>query len=83
MSLKATSSAGTSGELVGHLLRSAGDDRGHLPPSGEWLDDPFLAKAPTLDANWRVVVLFGRNVVSYKLALAKTLLGMAIALATA
>ncbi len=37
----------------------------------------FLAKAPTLDANWRAVVLFGRNVASYKFALAKTLLGMA------
>jgi hypothetical protein len=36
----------------------------------------FLAKAPTLDANWRAVVLFGRNVASYKFALAKTLLGM-------
>ncbi|HWL69446.1 MAG TPA: HNH endonuclease signature motif containing protein [Geminicoccus sp.] len=35
----------------------------------------FLAKAPTLDANWRAVVLFGRNVASYKFALAKTLLG--------
>ena len=37
----------------------------------------FLAKAPTLDSNWRAVVLFGRNVASYKFALAKTLLGMA------
>jgi hypothetical protein len=37
----------------------------------------FLAKSPTLDSNWRAVVLFGRNVASYKLALAKTLLGMA------
>jgi len=37
----------------------------------------FLAKNPTLDSNWRAVVLFGRNVASYKLALAKTLLGMA------
>jgi hypothetical protein len=37
----------------------------------------FLAKAPTLDANWRAVVLFGRNVASYKFALAKTLLGFA------
>lgn len=36
----------------------------------------FLAKAPTLDANWRAVVLFGRNVASYKFALAKTLLGL-------
>jgi hypothetical protein len=37
----------------------------------------FLAKAPTLDANWCAVVLFGRNVASYKFALAKTLLGLA------
>ena len=37
----------------------------------------FLAKAPTLDANWRAVVLFGRNVASYKFALAKSLLEMA------
>jgi hypothetical protein len=37
----------------------------------------FLAKAPTLDANWRAVFLFGRNVASYKFALAKTLLGLA------
>jgi hypothetical protein len=37
----------------------------------------FLVKSPTLDANWRAVVLFGRNVASYKFALAKTLLGVA------
>jgi hypothetical protein len=37
----------------------------------------FLAKDPTLDSNWRAVVLFGRNVASYKFALAKTLLGLA------
>jgi hypothetical protein len=37
----------------------------------------FLAKSPTLDTNWRAVVLFGRNVASYKFALAKTLLEMA------
>lgn len=37
----------------------------------------FLAKAPTLDANWRAVVLFGRNVASYKFALARALLGLA------
>jgi hypothetical protein len=37
----------------------------------------FLAKSPTLDSNWRAVVLFGRNVASYKLALAKTLLSLA------
>jgi hypothetical protein len=37
----------------------------------------FLAKSPTLDSNWRAVVLFGRNEASYKFALAKTLLEMA------
>lgn len=37
----------------------------------------FLAKDPSLDANWRAVVLFGRNVASYKFAMAKTLLGLA------
>jgi hypothetical protein len=37
----------------------------------------FLANSPTLDSNWRAVVLFGRNVASYKLALATTLLAMA------
>ena len=37
----------------------------------------FLAGTPTLDTNWRAVVLFGRNVASYKFALAKTLLGLA------
>jgi hypothetical protein len=37
----------------------------------------FLASAPTLDANWRAVVLFGRNVASYKFALAKALLELA------
>ena len=37
----------------------------------------FLAKAPTLEGNWRAVVLFGRNVASYKFALAKTLLDLA------
>src|SRR3954468_10642183 len=37
----------------------------------------FLANRPTLDNNWRAVVLFGRNVASYKFALAKTLLGIA------
>ncbi len=37
----------------------------------------FLAKSPTLDATWRAVVLFGRNVASYKFALAKTLIELA------
>ena len=64
MSLKATSSAGTSGELVEHLLRSAGDDRGTFRRQGNGWTTHFLAKAPTLDANWRAVVLFGRNVAS-------------------
>lgn len=36
----------------------------------------FLAKRPTTDANWRAVVLFGRNVAAYMFALAKSLLGM-------
>jgi hypothetical protein len=36
----------------------------------------FLAKRPTTDANWRAVVLFGRNVAAYVFALAKCLLGM-------
>ena len=37
----------------------------------------FLARKPTLDANWRAVVLFGRNVASYKFAPAKSLLELA------
>jgi hypothetical protein len=37
----------------------------------------FLVKSPTLDTKWRAIVLFGRNVASYKFALAKTLLDMA------
>ena len=46
-----------------------------LPMKGQVTD--FLAKAPTLNANWRAIVLFGRNVASYKFALAKTLLSIA------
>lgn len=34
----------------------------------------FHLKTPTLDNNWRSIILFGRNVASYKFALAKTLL---------
>lgn len=34
----------------------------------------FLSKAPTLDDYWRGIVLYGRNVASYKFALAKALL---------
>lgn len=37
----------------------------------------FLARAPTLDASWHAVVLFARNLASYKFALAKILLGLA------
>ena len=36
----------------------------------------FLAVAPTLDANWRSIILFGRNVASYKFALAQALLDL-------
>ena len=52
---------------------SSGDS---IAPDPRRLND-FLTKAPTLDANWRAVVLFGRNVASYKFALAKALLGLA------
>jgi len=41
------------------------------------MSNDFVTKRPTLDSNWRAVVLFGRNVASYKFALAKTLLGLA------
>jgi hypothetical protein len=34
----------------------------------------FHLKTPTLDSNWRAIILFGRNVASYKFALAKTLI---------
>lgn len=34
----------------------------------------FIAKAPALEDYWRGIVLFGRNVASYKFALAKSLL---------
>ncbi len=37
----------------------------------------FLGGGPTPDTNWRAVVLFGRNVASYKFALAKMLLELA------
>lgn len=37
----------------------------------------FLTTSPTLDANWRAVVLFGRNVASCKFAPTKSLLEMA------
>ena len=34
----------------------------------------FIHQAPTLDNYWRSIILFGRNVASYKFALAQTLL---------
>jgi hypothetical protein len=34
----------------------------------------FHQSTPTLDSYWRAIILFGRNVASYKFALAKTLL---------
>jgi len=34
----------------------------------------FISREPTLEENWRAIVLFGRNVASYKFALAKALL---------
>jgi hypothetical protein len=37
----------------------------------------FIRTNPTLDAFWRAVILFGRNVASYKFALAKSLLELA------
>lgn len=36
--------------------------------------DAFLTKTPSLEDYWRGIVLFGRNVASYKFALAKALL---------
>jgi hypothetical protein len=36
----------------------------------------FLSKEPTLDDYWRGIILYGRNVASYKFALAKTLLDL-------
>src|SRR4051812_39582168 len=38
---------------------------------------PFLEKKLTLDNYWRSIILFGRNVASYKFALAQTLLELA------
>lgn len=35
---------------------------------------PFLAYQPTRENHWRSIVLFGRNVASYKFALARSLL---------
>ena len=35
---------------------------------------PFISREPELEDYWRGVILFGRNVASYKFALARTLL---------
>lgn len=37
---------------------------------------PFVGYQPTLDDYWRAIILFGRNVASYKFALAQALLEM-------
>jgi hypothetical protein len=37
----------------------------------------FTVRIPTLDNHWRSIILFGRNVASYKFALAKSLLELA------
>lgn len=34
----------------------------------------FVDKNPSLDTSWRSIILLGRNVASYKFALAKSLL---------
>ncbi len=39
--------------------------------------DSFTEVTPTLDNRWRAVILFGRNVASYKFALGRTLLDFA------
>jgi hypothetical protein len=49
----------------------------HQNQQGSHPVSDFIAKAPTIDANWRAIVLFGRNVASYKFALAKSLLEFA------
>lgn len=38
------------------------------------MNEEFLAQKPTLDDYWRAIILFGRNVASYKFALAASLL---------
>lgn len=37
----------------------------------------FLEKIPTTETIWRSIILFGRNVVTYKFALGKSLLDLA------
>ena len=36
--------------------------------------NPFIGREPTLEDLWRAIVLYGRNVASYKFALASSLL---------
>jgi hypothetical protein len=36
--------------------------------------EPFIARAPSLEDYWRGIILFGRNVATYKFALGKSLL---------
>src|SRR5579871_6738105 len=43
----------------------------------------FLERQHSLDSYWRAIILFGRNVASYKFALGKSLLEMAQAGKTA
>ena len=38
--------------------------------------EEFLSQEPRLEDYWRGIILFGRNVASYKFALAKTLLDL-------
>lgn len=40
------------------------------------MSNPFISKEPTLEDYWRAIILFGRNVASYKFALAKSLLSL-------
>ena len=36
----------------------------------------FLTNTPTLEDNWRAIILFGKNTASYKFALGKALLSL-------
>jgi len=38
------------------------------------MSELFISKDPSLEDYWRGIILYGRNVASYKFALAKTLL---------
>jgi hypothetical protein len=39
--------------------------------------EPFVEVQPSLESSWRAVILFGRNVASYKFALAESLIELA------